>query len=108
MRILSAPALLLGLLSMTGTGSVCAADWATPEEYQANWPRFRGPNGGGVSPQADVPISCDRATGANIAWTADVPAAGFSSPVVWGDRVLLSGGDLEKREVMCFDVATGK
>jgi outer membrane protein assembly factor BamB len=37
-----------------------------------------------------------------------VPAAGFSSPVVWGDRVFLSGGDETKREVMCFDVPSGK
>ena len=25
-----------------------AADLPSPEEYQANWPRFRGPDGGGV------------------------------------------------------------
>ena len=85
-----------------------AADLPSPEEYRANWPRFRGPEGGGVSAQGDAPIACDIATGANIAWTADVPIAGFNSPVVWGDRVFLSGGGEAKCEVMCFDAQSGK
>ncbi len=73
----------------------------------ANWPRFRGPGGAGVDTGADVPLTCDVKTGANIAWTAAVPAKGFSSPVVWGDRLLLSGGDKARCEVMCFDVRSG-
>ena len=84
-----------------------AADLPTPEEYRANWPRFRGPDGGGVA-KGEVPLTCDVKSGANIAWAVEVPAEGFSSPVVWGDRVFLSGGDEEMRVVMCFDVATGK
>lgn len=78
-----------------------AVDLPTAEEYRANWPRFRGPDGGGVF-TGEAPLS------ASIAWKADVPAEGFSSPVMWGGRVFLSGGDEEKREVMCFDVASGK
>ncbi len=85
-----------------------AADAPTAEEYRANWPRFRGPDGGGVAAQTEVPLTCDVKTGANIAWSADVPAAGFNSPVVWGDRVFLTGGDEMKRVVMCFDVQSGK
>ncbi len=84
-----------------------AADFPTAEEYRANWPRFRGADGGGVAPSG-APTKCDVKSGANIAWNVEVPAAGFGSPVVWGDRVFLSGGDEEKRTVMCFDVASGK
>ena len=83
-------------------------DLPSPEEYRANWPRFRGPDGGGVSAQGDAPLTCNIKTGANVAWTVAVPAAGFSSPVVWGDRVFLSGGDENKCELMCFDLASGK
>ena len=88
--------------------SAPAADLPSSEEYRANWPRFRGPDGGGVAANDEVPLTCDVQTGANIAWSTEVPAAGFNSPVVWGDRVFLSGGDEEKRVVMCFDVASGK
>jgi len=101
----SRPSLLL-LVSLAA--STLAADLPSPEEYRANWPRFRGPDGGGLYALGDVPLTCDPKTGANIAWTADVPAPGFSSPVIWGDHVFLSGGGEDKREVMCFDLASGK
>ena len=108
MKIFRAGKLIPMLFAITGAIFASAADLPTPEEYRANWPRFRGPDGGGVSAKGDVPLTFDVKTGANIAWSVDIPAAGFSSPVVWGDRVFLSGGDEAKREVMCFDTATGK
>jgi formylglycine-generating enzyme required for sulfatase activity len=77
-------------------------------EYNSNWPRFRGPDGNGIYFQSGTPISCDRQTGKNIIWKTEVPADGFGSPVVWGDKVFLSGGDSEKRMVMCFDATSGK
>ena len=100
--------LLLPLFAFTSAFTSLAAELPTAGEYRANWPRFRGADGGGFSSQANVPLTCDVKSGANIAWSTEVPAAGFNSPVVWGDRVFLSGGDEEKREVMCFDVASGK
>jgi outer membrane protein assembly factor BamB len=80
----------------------------SPQEYRANWPRFRGPDGGGVYAGGDVPLTCDVKAGANIAWTADVPAEGYSSPVVWGDRLFLSGGAGAQGQVMCFSVKSGQ
>jgi len=106
-RRLSAGRLLLSFFALAGVVAL-AGDPPSPEEYRANWPRFRGPDGGGVSAQGDTPLTCDIKTGTNIAWTTVLPAAGFSSPIVWGDRVFLSGGDEATREVMCFDAASGK
>jgi outer membrane protein assembly factor BamB len=37
-----------------------------------------------------------------------VPVAGFNSPIVWGDRIFLSGGDATKREVLCFGSRGGE
>jgi outer membrane protein assembly factor BamB len=108
MKILRASKLVLVFSAMACAAVALAADLPSPEEYRANWPRFRGPDGGGVSAKGDVPLTCDVKTGANIAWAIEVPVAGFSSPVVWGERVFLSGGDEMKREVMCFDVQSGK
>jgi len=108
MKTLGISKFILCLFAMATAASALAADLPSPEEIHANWPRFRGPDGDGVSTQTGLPLTCDVKTGANIAWSADVPAAGFGSPVVWGNRVFLSGGDAEKREVMCFDVQSGK
>ncbi len=108
MNTLRTCSLAVSWFVIAGSFAALAGDAPTAEEYRANWPRFRGPDGGGVSAQSGMALACDVKTGANIAWSAEVPAAGFNSPVVWGDRVFLSGGDEEKREVMCFDLHAGK
>jgi outer membrane protein assembly factor BamB len=37
-----------------------------------------------------------------------VPSPGFNSPIVWGDRLFVSGGTKEQRVVLCYDTASGK
>ena len=108
LKIRPARRLLASLLMLAGAALALAADAPTPAEYQANWPRFRGPGGAGVWTHGEVPLTCDVKTGANVAWTAEVPAPGFGSPVVWGDRVFLSGGDEATRVVLCYEAGTGK
>ncbi len=77
-------------------------------EFMANWPRFRGPTGSGVAATADAPLTWDGKTGAGVLWKTAVPAPGFNSPIVWGDRLFVSGGTREKREVFCYETAGGK
>ncbi|MBI1369859.1 MAG: PQQ-binding-like beta-propeller repeat protein [Planctomycetes bacterium] len=84
-----------------------AGDLPTPQEYGANWPRFRGPDGSGVYAPGDIPVTCDPATGRNVAWITQVPISGFSSPIVWGDRLFVSGGDESQCAVMCLDTRSG-
>jgi outer membrane protein assembly factor BamB len=76
--------------------------------FKENWPCFRGPTGMGIGPPGDWPERWDATTGENILWKTTVPASGNSSPVIWGNRVFLTGGDAGKREVFCFDRKTGK
>jgi len=85
-----------------------ATDAPSLEEFRKNWPRFRGTDGGGVSSFADAPARWDEKTGAGIGWKVAVPAGGFSSPIAWGDRVFLSGGDARQHEVLCFSERTGE
>ncbi len=82
--------------------------YATVEERQMQWPRFRGPGGAGVSAYINIPTSWDAKTGAGILWKAPLPLKGHSSPVVWGDRVFLSGADPDVRQVYCFDGKSGQ
>ncbi|MEK7685662.1 MAG: PQQ-binding-like beta-propeller repeat protein [Verrucomicrobiota bacterium] len=103
----SRPADLEKLLGGSAAAGAGASDFASLEDMQKNWPRFRGPDGNGVSIHTNTPITWDVTTGAGLAWKTEVPAPGFNSPVVWGDRVFLSGGDVAKRHVFCFDVKTG-
>jgi outer membrane protein assembly factor BamB len=70
-----------------------------------NWPRFRGPNGSGISADAfDKPIGEE-----DIAWKVELPGIGHSSPVVWGDKVYVTCAEKEtaKRIVLCINSADG-
>ncbi len=90
------------------TDQAKAADAASPQELLQNWPRFRGPDGGGVSPLTNTPAAWDAKSGAGIAWKVPAPTRGFGSPIVWGDRVFMSGGDAHQREVLCLDGNSGQ
>src|SRR5437763_924094 len=62
-----------------------AADF--PKGADDNWHQWRGPNADGSAPKADPPTKWDAKT--NIAWKADLPGKGSSTPIVWGDRVFV-------------------
>ena len=53
------------------------------------WPRFRGPDGGGLS-DAKIPAKWDDKV---VRWKVDLPGVGHSSAVVWGDKVFTKCGD---------------
>ena len=53
-----------------------------------NWPQFRGPGAMGVADGAKFPEKWSETE--NVAWKTPVPGVGWSSPVVWGDRLYLT------------------
>jgi outer membrane protein assembly factor BamB len=87
-----------------------AATTALPDAAQirANYPSFRGPFGNGVSSHRNIPVDFDGPSGKNILWKATVPLSGYNSPVIWGNKVFISGGNAQKREVYCLDRNSGK
>ena len=91
-----------------GQSGSSAVDMASEEELRQNWPRFRGFGGSGVSQATNLPVSWDARAGAGITWKAPVPAPGFNSPIIWGNKVFFSGGDISKREVFCYDSGNGQ
>lgn len=76
------------------------------EERERQWPGFLGA-ASGRSRGAEVPTAWDVVSGAGIRWKAEVPLPGMNSPIVWRDRVFLSGANESSREVYCFNAITG-
>jgi outer membrane protein assembly factor BamB len=72
------------------------------------WPRFRGPNGTGISADKGIPVQWTDKDG--ILWKTAIPGLGNSSPVVWGDRVFLQSStpDGHARMLLCVSTAEGK
>ncbi len=69
---------------------------------------FRGPFGNGVTTHKNVPISWDGAKGKKVIWKVKVPKVGYNSPVIWGDKIFVTGADAKSQIVFCYDLATGK
>jgi len=65
--------------------------------FADNWPEFRGPGARGVLDGVSFPDTWSASE--NVAWKADIPGRGWSSPVIWGDTVFLTSvvslGELE-------------
>jgi len=78
------------------------------QEVARWWPGFRGPGSSGVSAYENQPDGWDAPSGKNVLWKTAVPLPGNSSPVVWGNRVFLSGADEKQRRVYCFAADSGE
>ena len=115
---------------LAGTLLLLVAASAIGGDSSVNWPQFRGPGALGV---ADHPSLPDRwSTNENVAWKVKVPGRGWSSPIVWGERVFVttavSDGQVEPAKkglyfggerkeipqaehrwlVLCFDLQSGR
>ncbi len=55
---------------------------------QTNWPQFRGENALGVASNRNLPVTWS--TQENVAWSVTIPGWGWSSPIVWGDKILVT------------------
>jgi outer membrane protein assembly factor BamB len=82
--------------------------YPSDKEIAENWPGFRGPRGSGTSAYTNIPTRWNGKSGEAIIWKSKVLLPGHNSPVVWDDRIFLSGANKEKRQVYCFDAGSGK
>lgn len=93
-----------------------------------NWPQFRGPNSNQIALEKELPLEWN--DNKNIAWKFDLDGRGWSSPIVWGNKIFITNAVLEdpsvlgetrpgKRldnpsdvvydfEVICIDIESGK
>ncbi|MBN1765439.1 MAG: PQQ-binding-like beta-propeller repeat protein [Sedimentisphaerales bacterium] len=82
--------------------------YPTPEEISQNWPRFRGPGGLGISNYDNIPTFWHGLSGEGILWKSPIPLPGENSPVVWQDKVFITGATEDKREVYCYNNLSGE
>lgn len=90
-------------------GAAAAAD---------DWPQFRGPTGQGATTDKTLPLTWGGEKGENVAWKAPLVGEGHASPIVTGDRVLLTtvrwaGGKpdpqvIPEHHVLCYGAVDGK
>ncbi len=71
---------------------VMAALLLLPAAAANDWPRFRGPNGGGAAEPADFPSPW---SDEHQLWQTVLPGEGHSSPVVWNDFLITQCADAE-------------
>jgi len=84
------------------------SEYPSYKEITQNFPTFRGPGGNGIAYHKNIPTSWDGKSGKNILWKIPVPLHGYNSPIIWENKLFLSGANATKREVYCFDRHTGK
>jgi outer membrane protein assembly factor BamB len=115
----------------------CISGWLTvAAAFSAgagNWPGWRGPDGNALSEEKKLPA--EWGPDKNIAWKVALPGAGWSQPIVWGDKIFVTTAETDKQskprgeqfdpgfgffggvkppavvyrwKVLCLDGATGK
>lgn len=116
--------------TLIGAFSILVLVAAGLSQAESNWPQFRGPEARGVAEDGGLP---DRWSATdNVEWKTDLPGRGWSSPIVWGNRVFLTtvvnlgeseepkkglyfGGNrlappdsIHQWKVLCLDLETGR
>ena len=122
---------VLATILLTITGVAGFAQGAVPDvkdpAAQHDWPRFRGPNGDGVSTATGIPTTWSKDQ--NVLWKTDLPKTlihenvtrkqledlpnaydPWSSPIIVGDKVFLAsaGIKVDEHKLFCFNLADGK
>ena len=75
----------------------------------ADWTHFRGSDSTGVGSGDAVPLPFGPKQ--HLAWQADLPGRGLSSPVLVGNRAFLTAASGQKQDrlhVLAFDAKTGQ
>jgi outer membrane protein assembly factor BamB len=94
-RLLKITALIIGVAALCASSGLAG-----------NWGQFRGPNASGRAEREDrLPDEVGPET--NVLWKTSLPG-GHSSPVIFGDRIYLTGADKDLLVTFCLDRDTGK
>ena len=66
-----------------------------------NWPQWRGPDGTSVAGKGNFPTEFSSTE--NVLWKVKLPGPGSSTPVVWEDKIFVTGGSEGQDSVQAYD-----
>jgi outer membrane protein assembly factor BamB len=92
------------MIAMIAVVALCAVE-SSGADQAAPWPQFRGPAGSGVAEGAKPPVNVGPDT--NVKWKVPAPS-GLSSPIVVGDKVVITAFDGGKLYSIAYNRADGK
>jgi len=90
------------------SSSVEPVSLESTDDSASNWPGFRG-FGNSVSSAKGLPTHWNDQEG--IAWEANLPGYGQSSPIVWQDRIFVTTMQGDKKEtptILCYELSYGE
>ncbi len=75
-------------LVAVGLVGTCVGVVSVAGRGPSDWPQFRGAGAAAVADAAKLPVTFSPTQ--NVEWVAEIPGRGWSSPIVWGDRVFVT------------------
>ncbi|MBX3395036.1 MAG: PQQ-binding-like beta-propeller repeat protein [Phycisphaerae bacterium] len=75
------------MMAVISIGSPALAD---EKMVIPRWPQFRGEAARGIADEIPAPIDWNVDDGTRIRWKTPIPGLGYSSPVIWGDRLFIT------------------
>jgi outer membrane protein assembly factor BamB len=75
---------------------------------EVNYPFFRGEGSRGIAGGSDFPTEWNGSDGKNVKWKTAIPKPGKNSPVIWGDKIFLTGAENGNLEVYCIGKEKGE
>ncbi|HZL90845.1 MAG TPA: PQQ-binding-like beta-propeller repeat protein [Pirellulaceae bacterium] len=82
------------ILSLAFLGLLLFSIAGRTAEPTVNWPQFRGPNVDGLGEGDTLPESWSATE--NVVWKAEIPGWGWSSPIVWGNKIFVTSAVSEQ------------
>ncbi len=82
-----------------------ASDRKESVDQKLSWPQFRGPGGNGIAENQKPPVEFGPKK--NLLWKIPVPS-GFSSPIITGNLLILTGYDQDKLYTIAYNSKDGK
>ncbi len=79
----------------------------SPKPDKTNFPFFRGQDSRGIAGGSGYPTEWDGNTGKNIGWKIELNATGKSSPIIWDDKIFITGAEGNQCNIYCIDKKSG-
>jgi outer membrane protein assembly factor BamB len=60
---------------------------ANPDQYDRNWPQWRGPGGNGLVVHGNPPLEWSETQ--HLKWKVPIPGRGHATPIIWEDKIVV-------------------